>query len=266
LRIYKDYPIDDLAFIASKFDAGEIKNARIFITGAGSWFGTWITSFLDYARIDHSNFMKPYDRFPSGAFDYVIHLAQCPIRPILRFSRRAQVKTFLFTSSGSVFNPDPDAKSNKLQEEGYLKDYGIDYRIARCYTMIGPGSPLRYAAGAFIDQALRKQPIKVRHDGTSIRTYLYMADFVAWILNILIKGQSAIYDVAGYAPITMLDLAQRVNKATGNKGIDVQSHYNDDIRPVYVPDSRYLKNSRELGLDAWTTIDEAIDKTVRWYR
>ena len=261
----KDYPIDDLMLISQHFDPTPLKNARIFITGAGSWFGTWITSYLDYANINYERWLKPYDRFPTGAFDYVIHLAQASTRDVLRFARRAQVKTFLFTSSGSLYKPDPDVKSNKVMDESWVREYGIDYRIARCYSFIGPGCPPRYAAAGFIGQSLKGQPLTVHHDGTSVRTYLYIADLVAWLLTIMVKGKSAIYDVAGYEPITILDLARRINKATGNKGL-VMDNGGEDIRPVYVPDSRYLKRARELGLEAWTGIDDAIKRTVQYYK
>jgi len=260
----KDYPIDDLMLISQHFDPTPLKNARVFITGAGSWFGTWITSYLDYANINYEKWLKPYDRFPTGAFDYVIHLAQYQTRHVLRFAGLAQCKTFLFTSSGSVNKPDPDAKSNKIEDEARVREYGLDYRIARCYSFIGPGCPTRYAAGLFIQQALNGNPLQVYHDGTSIRTYLYIADLVAWLLTIMVKGQSAIYDVAGYEPITILDLARRINKATGNKGLTLMDFKNEDIRPVYVPDSTNLKRARELGLNAWTGIDEAIKRTVAY--
>jgi nucleoside-diphosphate-sugar epimerase len=262
----RDYNINDLIDIRNHFDPEPLRNSRIFITGAGSWFGAWITSFLDYANIHYERWLKPYDRWPTGAFDYVIHLAQARTRDVLRFARRAQVKTFLFTSSGSVYKPDPDAKSNKIEDEGWVREYGIDYRIARCYSFLGPGCPARYAAGAFISQALKGRPLEVFHDGTSVRTYLYIADLVAWLLTIMVKGQSAIYDVGGYEPITMLDLARRINKATGNQGISVHKFYNDDIRPIYVPDNYNYDRSRKLGLDVWTGIDEAIKRTVEYYK
>jgi nucleoside-diphosphate-sugar epimerase len=263
----KDYPLSDLIDIRSHFDPEPLRNSRIFITGAGSWFGTWITSFLDYANINYERWLKPYDRFPTGAFDYVIHLAQCPIQPILRWSfHNALVKTFLFASSGSVNNPDPDAKSNKRHDEMAVCKSGLDYRIARIYSVIGPGSPLRYAPAKFIHQALKHEPLTVTNLGTSVRTYLYVTDLVAWLLTIMVHGESKIFDVAGYKPITTLDLARRVNKITGNPGLSIMDMWNNDIRPVYCPDTMNYNNSRKLGLDVWTGIDEAIRKTWEYYK
>jgi nucleoside-diphosphate-sugar epimerase len=262
----RDYSINDLIDIRSHFDPEPLRNSRIFITGAGSWFGTWITSFLDYANINYERWLKPYDRFPTGAFDYVIHLAHYDTSRLIRFSKDAQVKTFMFTSSGSVNNPDPDAKSNKLRDETTVIKSGLDYRIARIYSVIGPGSPLRYAPAKFIHQALKHEPLTVTNLGTSVRTYLYITDLVAWLLNIMVKGQSTIYDVAGYKPITTLDLARRVNKITGNPGLSIMDMWNNDIRKIYTPDTTNYHNSRKLGLDVWTGIDEAIKRTVEYYK
>lgn len=261
----KPYDINDLIDIRSHFDPTPLKNARIFITGAGSWFGTWITSYLDYANINYERWLKPYDGFPTGAFDYVIHLAQYQTDLVLWLAHFAQCKTFLFTSTGSVNNPDPDAKSNKLIDEKKVIDSGLDYRIARIYSVIGPGSPLRYAPAKFIHQALKHEPLTVTNLGTSVRTYLYITDLVAWLLTIMVKGQSTIYDVAGYKPITTLDLSRRVNKITGNNGLSIMDMWNNDIRPVYCPDTTNYHNSRKLGLDVWTDIDSAIKRTVAYY-
>jgi nucleoside-diphosphate-sugar epimerase len=255
------YMINDLEFIHDHFND---KLGRIFITGAGSWLGSWVAGFLYYSGVDFEQFKYPYDKFPDGEFDHVINFAQCPIEPIIEFSQRAKAK-FLFISSGSVFNPDPDAKSNKLQQERLVWSSDLDYRIARCYSFIGAGSPLRYAAARYIHDAMNGTPLEVLNNGTSIRSYLYTADMVAWLLTILIKGQQMIYDVAGTESITIWGLAKLVNKITGNSGIVIPLEVNKDIRPVYLPDPKHLDNSLELGLKQWTSIEESIIKTVKYY-
>jgi len=230
--------------------------------------GTWITSALDYLNADFKFWMKPYKTFPTGTFDYVIHMAQYDTARVLEFAHKAQCKAFLFTSSGSVDHPDKDAKSNKLADEALVQDSGLDYRIARGYTFIGPGdNSRRYAAGVYIKQALKGEPIKIKNGGTSIRTYLYMADMAIWMLTILLHGTRGIYDVAGHEPITMLDLATRINKIAKGAGINVNvDEPNRDIRPLYLPDNDNMQRSHKVGLDVWIDIDEAIERTVGYYR
>lgn len=264
--IHKPYSIEDLIHIRTNLK-DDLRGRRFFITGAHSWMGTWITSALDYLNADFQMWMKPYKTFPTGAFDYVIHMAQYDTARVLKWAEMAQCKTFLFTSSGSVNMPDPDAKSNKLADEELVRNSGLDWRIARGYTFIGPGdNSRRYAAGCYIKQALRGEPIKVKGGGTSIRTYLYMADMAIWMLTILLHGKRGIYDVAGNEQITMIDLAERILEITGGNRISLVDEPNKDIRPLYTPDPDNYRRSRKLGLDVWIDIDEAIERTIGYYR
>lgn len=237
----------------------DFTQTRNFITGAGSWLGSHV-----YNAIPCERWQKPYDKFPDGQFDYVIHFAQSPIEPILDFTTKNNA-TLLFISSGSVYNPDPDAKSNKLLQEEAVQKSGVEYRIARLYSFIGPGSPLRYAAAAFIHRAVRGMPIEICNNGKSVRTYLYTADMVQWLLTILSNGERKIYDVGGKTQITMLDLARVINRITGNNGIFINDAENNDMRPIYVPDRWRLMESLALGLDEWTNIEDAVKKTVGDY-
>lgn len=234
----------------------DFTSSRNFITGAGSWLGSYV-----YRAIPCERWLRPYDKFPDGKFDYVIHFAQSDIEPILDFTAKNNA-TLLFISSGSVNNPDPDAKSNKLLQEEAVQKSGVEYRIARLYSFIGPGSPLRYAAAAFIDQALHGRPINVGNNGKSVRTYLYTEDMAKWLLTILAKGERKIYDVGGRTQVTMLELAGLVNRITGNKGIFIRDWEDTDIRPIYTPDRWRLMESLALGLDEWTNIEQAIERTV----
>jgi len=264
--IHRPYAIEDLIHIRTHFK-DDLRGRRFFITGAHSWMGTWITSALDYLNADFQMWMKPYKTFPTGVFDYVIHMAQYSTDRVIEWAHKAQCKTILFTSSGSVDKPDPDAKSNKLADEKLISSSGLDYKIARAYTLIGPGDyTKRYAAANFIKQALRGEAITVKNAGTSIRTYIYMADVAVWMLTTLLHGTRGIYDVAGHEPITMLDLAERILELTGGDRVSFIDEVNTDIRPVYVPDPLHYRNSTMLGLKVWIDIDEAIKRTVEYYR
>ena len=83
-----------------------------------------------------------------------------------------------------------------------------------------------------------------------------------WLLTILAKGERKIYDVGGRTQVTMLELARLVNRITGNKGIFIRDWEDNDIRPIYTPDRWRLMESLALGLDEWTNIEQAIERTV----
>lgn len=263
----RPYPIDDLLHIQTHVK-DDLSRCRFFITGAGSWTGTWITQWLNFMGVEWARWEKPYIRFPSGKFDYVIHLAQHGTEKVIGFTRKHKA-SLLFTSSGSAHNPDPHAASDKLADEGLIQKSGLDYRIARMYTLIGPGDNTgRYVADKFIRQAVRGEPLEVYTPG-SIRTFLYTADMVIWLLRILLHGEPRIYDVAGIEQASIYKFAEMVNRACGDKSELVVDKYKDDppdIRPRYIPGGDHLRHSFELGLDAWIGLKEAIERTVRWHR
>jgi nucleoside-diphosphate-sugar epimerase len=91
-----------------------------------------------------------------------------------------------------------------------------------------------------------------------------MADLVIWLLHILFAESGNTYDVGGAIPITMSELAQKINdKFDGNNKIEIlQTNPLDDPHPIYIPNCSKAKNT--LGLEHYTDLDTALDKTIEW--
>jgi len=249
--------------------------------------------------------------FPKGNFDYLIHAAteasaklntEAPhemldaivagMRRVLDFAAQANVKKFLFTSSGAVYGPQPPnlthvpedytgapdpLQTGSAYSEGkrvaelmaaiHAKQHPCEIKIARCWAFVGPHLPLdsHFAIGNFIRDAMAGQPIKVGGDGTPYRSYLYAADLATWLWTILFKGTSLRpYNVGSEEDLSIGQLAQTVNHALGSR-----SSIEFALQPkAGIPPSRYVPSCdrarTELGLKSLISLSESCRRTQKW--
>lgn len=214
-------------------------------------------------------------------------------RRTLDFAATCNPERFLFLSSGAVYGPIPDGmgrvpesfsgapdttdvnsalgeakRAAEFLSNFYAEKHGWDNVVARCFSFAGPLLPLdlHYAIGNFIGQSLRNEDIIVKGDGAPIRSYMYMADLVVWLLALLTqKTTHRVYNVGSDQAISIKELALLV-RDTLNSGKSVrvmgQSPYSvgNIIRNSYVPD---ISRARcELSLEAWTPLKRAIEATA----
>jgi dTDP-glucose 4,6-dehydratase len=142
---------------------------------------------------------------------------------------------------------------------------GMACVIARCFAFIGPHLPLdaHNAAGNFLRDAFRGGPIRIESDGRPVRSYLYMADLVIWLLTLLARGESCHpYNVGSDEAVSLFGLATAIRDALLPDGvIQVQEQGSASLPPRYVPE---ISRAREtLGLDVKIRLPEAILRTAR---
>ena len=211
-------------------------------------------------------------------------------RHTLDFTVRARANKFLLTSSGAVYGkqppdmthipedypgaPDPLAP-NSAYGEGkrlaellcalYHRQHGIETKIARCFTFVGPYLPLdtHFAIGNFIRDARAGGPIVVKGDGTPYRSYLYAADLAIWLWTILLRAPACrLYNVGSDQAVTILETARAVaDSAPQAPAISVAQPPAAGPPERYVPDISRAES--ELGLKPWIGLVEAIRHTWR---
>lgn len=214
-------------------------------------------------------------------------------RRTLEFARQAGCPNYLLTSSGAVYGwqpPDllqvseehavaanqldlplsvPDAYRDgkrwaELQCEVYRDRFGLATKIARGFAFVGPYLPMdaHLAIGNFIRDGM-SGPIHVKGDGTPYRSYLYAADLAIWLWTILLRGEPGrAYNVGSEEALSIAELARKIADYFHT---DVQiAGQPDPAKPAerYVPSTQ--RAQRELGLQTWIGLDQAIDRTVRW--
>lgn len=225
---------------------------------------------------------------PLEVFDTVVD----GTRRVLDLATAAGATRMLLTSSGAVYGTQPtnlslvpetytgapsvlatsDAYGNcKRTAEWLSVVYGsqsqLEVCIARIFAILGPGLPLNdgFAAGNFVRDAMAGEAIKIEGDGRSLRSYLYMADVVVWLLRILGFGQTGqAYNVGSEKALSILELAEKVVSAVGNSvSISTSLPSEETVSPSrYIPETR--KAREELTLAEYTTIELALRKTLVW--
>jgi nucleoside-diphosphate-sugar epimerase len=212
----------------------------------------------------------------------------------LEFVERSQAQHLLFVSSGAVYGrqpaqlealpedysgaPDTSDPRSAYGESKRLAELlcrlqaersNVAVKIARCFAFVGPHLPLdaHFAIGNFVRDALRGGPIQIQGDGTAVRSYLYAADLAAWLLTILVAGKPGqAYNVGGGEAVSMAVLAGRVRDelAPTAEIRRAKQPQPGQIVDRYVPDVSLAR--RELQLEPWITLENAISRTADWAR
>lgn len=212
---------------------------------------------------------------------------------VLDLARQHRAKAVLLTSSGAVYGQaDSIVDLRSVEGPGSIAEmtsekmvYGQAKRmmeimaaigaqqigcralIARCFAFVGPYLPLdsNYAIGNFMRDVLARRDIVINGDGTPLRSYLYAADLIAWLLAILARGQSGRpYNVGGDVAVSIADLARAVNRVAGNPvGVVIRQSPRPGAQPnAYLPDLRRV--TTELGVKVGVSLDDAIGRTLAW--
>lgn len=153
--------------------------------------------------------------------------------------------------------------------QAYARQHGLNVLTARCFAFVGPYLPLdkHFAIGNFLRDAIARQPIVIRGDGTAIRSYLYAADMAAWLWAVLLQGRPrGIYNIGGEEAVSIRDLAHRIVDLLGaDSAISVLKQASPGLAAErYVPDAS--RTSTELSLPNAVTLDDAIRRTAAWCR
>ncbi len=142
---------------------------------------------------------------------------------------------------------------------------GVALKIARGFTFVGPRLPLDgpFAIGNFLRDALAGGPIVVKGDGSPMRSYLYAADMAAWLWTILLDGPPGrAFNVGSEEAVSIGDLAREIGRTFGVQVFIDGKSTPGAAPPAYVPCTNRARV--ELGLCAWTGLQEAIKKTTRY--
>lgn len=149
----------------------------------------------------------------------------------------------------------------------YYKQHGLPTVTVRPFNIYGPGQTGEGALQVFIKRALKNEEIFINGDGTQIRAWCYVTDFVDCLMLCLEKKEAIGHSFNlgnARAIMTTLGLAQTVCRVLGSSSkISHRPALSADIE-LRIPSVE--KSENILGFKAKVDLEEGIKKTAEWFR
>ena len=101
----------------------------------------------------------------------------------------------------------------------YHRKHGVRTNIARIFNTYGPRMKLNDGriVPAFLDQALRGEPMTVFGDGTQTRSFCFVSDLVDGLYRLMQSDEPYPVNLGNPAEITVLEFAERIREMTGSR-------------------------------------------------
>src|SRR2546427_1242432 len=149
----------------------------------------------------------------------------------------------------------------------YSTHYGLPTISVRPFNIYGPRQVGEGAIQQMIHRALRGEDIVVYNDGTQVRSWCFVADFVEglWLaLDADLEGHSTFNLGNPQATVTILGLAETILRLTGSRsGIVFRPHPGPEVE-MRIPDVG--KAAKQLGFRPRVGLDEGLRCAIEWYR
>ena len=160
---------------------------------------------------------------------------------------------------------------SKLAGEHFAHAYGSDFGLkvvtVRPFNVYGPRQVGEGAIQQMVGRALKNEDITVFNDGTQIRSWCYVDDFVDAFIAAM-ESDKAIGEVFNIgnpqATTTVLGLAETIIRLSGTlSGISFKPHPGPEVE-MRVPD---ISKGREmLGFHPNVGLEEGLRRSIDWYR
>jgi nucleoside-diphosphate-sugar epimerase len=149
----------------------------------------------------------------------------------------------------------------------YFRETSLPITIVRPFNIFGPRRTGDYALRRFILKALQNQPLEIHGDGTQIRSWCYIEDFCAALLQMIVRPGAVGEDFNIGHPgntVTIYELAQRVIQLTESSSpiLFCASPFPDiSIRVPSLDKARRL-----LNYEPKYDLNTGLRLTIRWCR
>ncbi len=214
---------------------------------------------------------------------------------LLEAAYEAGVKKFLFISSNTVYpvTEHPVKEEEMMQGELFEKYFCVGWMkrfteilcqmyaekikkpmktiVVRPANIYGPYDDFKWETSHVIPALIRKvverqAPLEVWGDGTDIKEFIYIDDFIEGVLLAMEKIEEfSPINIAAGRPISIKEALQSILKAGDYKDAEIIF---DTSKPTMIS-KRLIDTSKAkklLGFEAKISFEEGIKRTIDWYK
>ena len=148
----------------------------------------------------------------------------------------------------------------------YYRYHGMRTHIARIFNTYGPRMALKdgRVVPAFLDQALRGEPLTVYGDGLQTRSFCYVADLVDGLVRLASSEEHEPVNLGNPVELTILEFADRIRRLMGSNLELVFKPLPEDDPRKRRPD--ISKAKRILGWEPKVSLEDGLRQTVEYFR
>ncbi len=214
---------------------------------------------------------------------------------ILEACRHTQPQHLVFASSSSVYgnsakipfsvsdnvdNPvslyAATKKANELMAHSYSHLYSLPITGLRFFTVYGPWGRPDMAYFKFVRSIEQNEPINIFNYGKMQRDFTYIDDVIEGVVRVMHQppkphldkehsnSRYKIYNIGNNKPVELLAFIEVIEKAMGK---EAQKNFlpmqPGDVPRTYADVDELMQ---DVGFKPTTTIEEGIEKFVRWYK
>ena len=149
----------------------------------------------------------------------------------------------------------------------YHKEFGLQVATFRPFNIYGPRQVGEGAIRGMVLRAIKNEPIILYNDGTQIRAWCYIDDFIDGAMAALAnpKALGKTFNLGNpQGSITNLELAKMIRRLAGSKSkIIFKKHPGPEVQ-IRVPS---IKRAEEiLRYRPKVSLEEGVIRTIAWYR
>ena len=148
----------------------------------------------------------------------------------------------------------------------YHRTHGVRSNIARIFNTYGPRMALDdgRVVPAFLDQALRGEPLTVFGDGSQTRSFCYVSDMVEGLVRLANSEERLPVNLGNPVELTILEFAERIQRLMGIQAPIVHQPLPSDDPKRRQPN--IAKAKKVLGWEPKVGLEEGLRETIEYFR